>query len=589
MLYRSASERYECVVLAMNARTTAAEQVMSKSRLLAVLIVFVCAAVVAVYWPVLYAQTISFDDTQYLVENVLVKNPGWPSAWRFISEVLKPSTVEGYYQPLSMISLMLDYSIGGREDNLLPFHRTSLVLHTANTAMIIVLLYLLFGQVWIAAAVGLLFGLHPMTVEPVPWVGERKTLLAAFFALWSLVLYIRYAEKNTWKLYIGCLILYLLALVSKPTSVPLPALMLLLDFWPLKKLKWRRVSEKIPFFVIGGIFAIITYISQTRTAGSISPGRAGLWRITLIVCHNIIFYLYKIIWPVNLSSHYPFPEPLSLSQSAVLAGVIGTCILVSLLIVSLRRTRAAFTGWLLFFVAILPTLGVVGFTNVIASDKFVYLPSIGLLMILAAFLGWLCRIANVRKSAIGCVMIFIIVLIVACAEAVAVRSYLVYWRDSVAYFQRMVSIQPRLYLAHYNLGVPYGKLGRYAEAIDSYKQAIRLKPDYAEAHNNLGAIYGKLNRYDEAIDSYKQAVKIKPAAVTYNNLGAIYTKLGRYTEAIGAYKQAIKVKPNYAEAHFCLSLTYILNGDKASALKEYEILKTLDAVMAGKLFDLFNK
>jgi len=583
-------KRYEYELLPMNARITTENRAMSKNWFLAVLIVFVCAAVIGVYWPVLHAQTISFDDTQYLVENELVKNPGWSSAQRFIWEVLEPSTVKGYYQPLSMLSLMLDYSLGGREENLLPFHRTSLALHVANTALIIVILYMLFGQPLIAAAVGLLFGLHPMTVESIPWVGERKTLLAAFFALWCLILYIRYARKNTKKLYVGCLVFYLLALLSKPTSVPLPAVMLLLDFWPLRKLKWKSVSEKIPFFVLAGIFAIITYISQTRAAASISPGQAGLGRITLVLCHNIIFYLYKIVWPVNLSSHYPFPEPLNLSQPTVLAGVIGTCILIPLLTVSLRRTRAAFTGWLIFFVAIFPALGVVGFTNVIAADRFVYLPSIGLLMILASFLGWFCNAANIGKPAVRYAAILIVVLAAACAEAAAVRGYLVYWRDSIGYFQNMVSKQPDVFLAYYNLGVPYGKLGRWHEAIDAYKQAIKINPDYAEAHNNLGAAYGKLGRWPEAADAYKQAIRINPdSAKAYNNLGAAYSNLKRWPEAIDAYKQAIKIKPDYAEAHFCLGLTYLLNGNKDSALAEYKILKNLDAQMAQKMSNLINK
>jgi Tfp pilus assembly protein PilF len=563
---------------------------MSQTPVLAVLIVFVCAAVIGVYWPVLYAQTISFDDTQYLVENELVKNPGLSSAQRFISEVLEPSTVKGYYQPLSMISLMLDYSLGGREENLLPFHRTSLALHAANVALIIVILYMLFGQPWIAAAVGLLFGLHPMTVEPVSWVGERKTLLAAFFALWCLILYIRYAKKNTKKLYIACLVFYLLALLSKPTSVLLPAVMLLLDFWPLKKLKWKSISEKIPFFVLGGIFAVITYISQTRTAASISPGEAGLGRITLVLCHNIIFYLYKIVWPVNLSSHYPFPQPLNLSQPMVLAGVIGTCILIPLLLVSLRWTRAAFTGWLVFFAAIFPAMGVVGFTNVIASDKFAYLPSIGLLMILASFLGWFCKAADIGKPAVKYIAILIIVLAAACGEAAAVRGYLVYWRDSIGYFQHMVSEQPDLYLAYYNLGVPYGKLGRWPEAIEAYKQAIKINQNYAEAYNNLGAAYGKLGRGTEAIDAYKQAVRINPdSARAYNNLGAACSNLKRWPEAIDAYKQAIRIKPDFAEAHLCLGLTYLLSGNKDSAREEYKILETLDAQMAKKISDLINK
>ena len=192
--------------------------------------------------------------------------------------------------------------------------------------------------------------------------------------------------RSTWGFYIACFFFYLLALMSKPTSTPLPVLMLLLDFWPLKRLKWQSFLEKIPFFILGGIFAVITYISQTRTAVTISPVKMGIGRVFFTLCHNIIFYLYKIIWPVNLSSHYPFPDPLNLSQPMVLAGVIGTCILIPLLLISLRWTRAAFTGWLFFFVAILPTMQIIGFSNVIASDKFAYLPSFGLLMILASFL-----------------------------------------------------------------------------------------------------------------------------------------------------------------------------------------------------------
>ena len=164
-------------------------QKMSKSqkRLLAGLIIVVCLAVAAVYRPAISAKALCFDDYRYFVDNPLVRNPSLESAWKFLSEVLRPSTVGGYYQPLTMISLMLDYALVGPTDDISQFHRTSLALHVANTALIIVLLYLLFDRAWIAAAVGLLFGMHPLTVEPIPWIGERKTLLAAFFALWSLV------------------------------------------------------------------------------------------------------------------------------------------------------------------------------------------------------------------------------------------------------------------------------------------------------------------------------------------------------------------------------------------------------------------
>ena len=160
----------------------------SQTKLIITLIVIVCALVAVTHWPALSAKAAFFDDDQYLLDNILVQNPGWRSAKRFLSEVLEPTTVEGYYQPLAMISLMTDYKAGGRENYFMPFHRTSLMLHIANTALAILLLYLLFGHIWSAAAIGLLFGLHPMVIEPIAWIGERKTLLAAFFALWSLIL-----------------------------------------------------------------------------------------------------------------------------------------------------------------------------------------------------------------------------------------------------------------------------------------------------------------------------------------------------------------------------------------------------------------
>ncbi len=526
---------------------------MSKTVLLGILILAVCTAVVIVHWPALSAQALSFDDNQYLADNELVKSPSLASAWLFLSQVLEPSTVGGYYQPLAMISLMLDYSIGGRVDNLMPFHRTSLALHAANTALIILLLYLLFGQAWIAAAVGLLFGLHPMTVEPIPWVGERKTLLAAFFALWCLILYVRYAEKKNSRLYIGCFILYLLALMSKPTSTPLPLLMLLLDFWPLKQFKWRSLFEKIPFFALGGISAIITYISQTGTAASKPPIVIG--RILFTICHDIVFYLYKIVWPANLSSHYPFPDPLNLSQPMVLAGVIGTCTLIPLLIISLRWTRAAFTGWLFFFLAILPTMQIVGFSNVIASDKFAYLPSVGLLMILTSLLIWFCSTVNSQKPVLRYAAVIVTVLAAGSAQSVVVRNYLVHWRNSVGLYEYMISLAPKAPSLHNGLGVALQSEGRLDEAIAEYRQSLKFGGDFSDTYYNIGNALRDQGKLDEAIVCYRQVLKIYPYDIDiYNNLGIIFQSQGRLEEAAGCFSKILQIKPDNAKAHYNLGM-----------------------------------
>jgi tetratricopeptide (TPR) repeat protein len=441
-----------------------------------------------------------------------------------------------------------------------------------------------------------------MTVEPIPWVGERKTLLAAFFALWSLVFYVRYTQKSNRTFYFISLAAYFFAVMSKPTSTPLPAVMLLMDYWPLKRLKVRTVLEKLPFFALGVIFVFITYVSQNRTAGTGSPAESGIERIVLILCHNIIFYLYKIIWPVNLSSHYPFPEPLNLSQPMVLAGVIGTFILISLLAFSLRRTRAALTGWLIFFVAILPTMQIVGFSNVIASDKYAYLPSLGLLMTLASFLGWLC--IRIRRPLTGYAVIITTILILTFAESAATRRYLTFWQDSLTLAQRMlklapnsagvnahlgfvlnsqgrqaeavehlqkaISLDPTTAVAYYNLGVALEQQKKPEEALRYYRQALEVVPRFAAADYNIANIFKSQNKFDDAAAYYRLAIQAKPTYVdAHNNLGNILRSQGKLDEAISHFHEALRFKPKSAEIHYNLAITLQRQGKLEEAAKHY--------------------
>ena len=542
-------------------------------KLLVILSAVVCIAVLGAHWRALSAQAITFDDNQYFTENPLVQNPSPASARRFLSEVLKPSTVDGYYQPLTMISLMFDYALGGRENNLLPVHRTSLILHIINTALVIIFIYLLFGVPWTAAAAGLLFGLHPMTVETIAWVGERKTLLAAFFALWSLIFYVRFSRKYSLKFYFGCLAAYILALMSKPTSVPLPMLMVLLDYWPLRRLSWRTIIEKIPLFVIGGIFAIITVISQKSTAALVTPGGYDLQRIVLILCHNIIFYPAKMLCSVNLSSNYIFPEPMNLSNPAVLFGVMGTCVLIPLLLISLRWTRGAVTGWLFFFIAILPTMQILRFSNVIASDKFAYLPAAGLLAALAAFLGWFCNAGGAGKYNKRCLATVLVVLILGGAEATATVKYLGDWRNTISLYEHMLSLTPNSPSLHFDIANALVEQGRTEESISHYRRALAIEletpesvpPDfYITAHFNLantlksiGKAEEAIYHYNQAIGYYRRAILVQPnkqkipvkLARVLTNLANLYSEQGKSQEAIKYCREAIQFNPNSAIAY----------------------------------------
>jgi len=575
-------------------------------------IVLVCAGVTIVHFPALSAKAISVDDRQYLMDNILVRRPGWNSGWTFVREVWKPSTVRGYYQPLSMISLMLDYAMGGREDNPKVFHCTSLALHVANTALIVILIYLLFGNPIVAAMCGLLFGLHPMTVEPIPWISERKTLLAALFSFMSLVFYVRYARARSLLCYPASLLALIFALMSKPTSTLLPVGMILLDYYPLKRLKWRTVLEKIPFFLIAGVSAIITFYSQRATIGVRMPTKDPILRIPLVVCHNIIFYLHKIFFPVNITSHYPPPGVISLSQGAILAGVIGTIVLLAGLVVSLRWTRAAATGWAFFFVVIFPTIGVIGFTHSLTSDKFAYLPGVGILIVIAALLHWAWNVRKAREG--GSALragICAAVLALAAVEGLAVRRYLPHWRDTETLYRYMLAHAPnsawvRMDLAceltdqgrtdeaiellrealqikpsgqiHHNLGMALADKGQMDEAISHYEEAlilyqnrpIRLNPEVAAVHNSLATALRKKGRFDEALQNYREAIRINPYAdQAYHNLGTTFLILGRPDDAVASYKKAIELQPEHHYAYHGVAVGLTHKGEISEAISYY--------------------
>ncbi len=506
----------------------------------------VCIATVTAHWPALSCRALSLDDSEYIIGNPLVENPGWSSVNRIVAEVTKPSTVAGSYIPLTMLSQMLDYAMGGRMNNLRPFHRTSLILHVANTALVILLMYEIFGGIWPAAIAGLLFGIHPLTVGRITWVADRKTALGAFFALWCLLLYVRYTHKQfRWRLGVS-LLMYALSLLSKPSGLPLPAVMLLLDYWPLGRLNWRAIREKALFFTVGAASFIISYISFEHTAPIVSMSQTGFSKIPLIVCYNIIFYLYKIIWPVNLTVFYPFPKPMSLSHPMVLTGVVGSCALITALLISWRWTRAFVTGWLIFFAAIFPTMGVIGFTDAIAGDRFLYLPSVGYLLILSWILNKVWDSEQVKDLLRPRRIITLAaVAIVSVLEITGTRAYLVYWRDTETHRKYVSKLAPDSAQIHEFAGLALVKEGKNEEAEYHFKEAVRLESRYYRPYVNLGVMLAQRGELDEAIKHFKMALLLKPDNdEAHHNLGhALYSK-GDIDGAIKHYRESIRLVPD---------------------------------------------
>ncbi len=573
----------------------------SRPLVLIAVLVLVAGVTATVHWPVLSAQALSLDDAQFLTENELIQNPGWESAQRFFGEVLEPSTVGGYYLPLAMNSLMLDYALGGRPDDLTVFHRTSLILHVLNTCLVVVLLWLLFGNLWVGALIGMLFGAHPLTVEPMIWVGERKTLLATLFAFVGLVLYVRHVGGRGRRYLVGAVVAYALSLLSKPTATALPLLLVLLDVWPLRRFGRPALLEKIPFLVVGAVSAAITLISHSRSAELGLAEDPSPIQVVLMASRNLVFYLGKIVWPGELSSYYYIAEPLRIGDPAVLAGVIGVVVLGAAAALTFRRTPALFVGLGIFALGLAPTLGFVRYSWVLVSDKYVYFPVVGLLILLAwGLVGLLRRSPGWMRVVLGLVVVVLVV-----GEARGVRAYQEKWSDSETLFRHMVETAPQAARAHDMYGNVLLEQGRTEEAVAEYERAAALDPGYSSAWSNLGTVrfaagdlpgamvlwrravaadersadaltnlaigLARRGEMEAAIDTFGVALRLKPKhPYALNNLGMELYRLGRVGEATALFARAVKHKTNYADARVNLGIALSAQGRPREAVAQFQ-------------------
>jgi len=544
--------------------------------------------IIAAHWPVLSAQALAFDDGEFLTRNPLVQDPSMASAKRFVTEVLEPSTVHGYYIPLTMISLMLDHAAGGRPDDLRQFHRTNLVLHVITTIGVAMLLHLLFGNAWAAALLGALYGVHPLAVEPVAWIAERKTVLATCFAVWALVLYVGYVRKTGRALYLVALSLTFLSLAAKPTAVTLPLLMLLLDYWPLRRLEPRRVFEKIPHFLLAAASAVITIVSNARTANLTLPTDASAAPLLLKIPHNLFFYAEKILWPADLTPYYPLPEPFALANPEVTIGVIATASAAALLLVSLRWTHAVACGAAFCLVALLPTLGIIGYSWINVSDKYLYFPMIGLLLPPAALLSWLkIRAEASPRSAAGMAVVLAVLLAAVPAAAVGTRRALSKWRDSETLYSYMIALAPRAGVLKYSLASTLLEQGRLEEALTNFRASATLSPGMPDVHIGEANALLRMGRTHEAISPLNRALQINPdSAIAHNSLGMALAALGALDEAAAHHQDAVRITPDYFDARINLGAVRLKQNRLSEAEEQFRIALEIDSRAPAALVNL---
>jgi len=549
-------------------------------------------------------DSVSYDDNDYVYANPHVLNGLTRDGivWAFTTPNI------GNWLPLTWLSFMLDCQFFGANPGWM--HLMNLILHLANTLLLFAVLRKMTGALWPSAFVAAAFAIHPMHVESVAWITERKDVLSTLFLLLTLAAYTSYVRRRGLVRYVLTVLLFALGLLAKPMLVTLPVLLLLLDYWPLERIRGQRtedrkqktegvfqklstgqlIIEKVPFFALSAVSSVITFLAQ-RSSGAVTGIDALPFgnRIANVFL-SYARYIGKMFWPQNLAVFYPFNTDRFAFWQVVMCVLL--LLVISIFVIRLgQKQRYLPVGWFWFVVTLIPVIGLVQNGVQSYADRYTYISYIGLFIMIAWGLPELLSKWPQRKIALGLSMVIVLATLGICAH-----QQVSFWNNSFTLSSHAIEVTQNNYVAYNSRGAACNSIGRYQEAIEDYKQAIRINPDYAEAHYNLGVAYGELGRNQEAIDSFKQAIRIKQAArfniglaEAHYNLGIIYGKLGRDQEAIESFKQAIKIKPDYVEAHCILGAAYLEIGDKEAALEEYKILKTLDAEKANELFKLINK
>lgn len=542
-------------------------------------------AVAAAYVPVLGNGFISLDDPGYVVEN--------PAARRGLSlETMRwafTTTAQTNWHPLTWLSHLTDVTLFG----LAPWghHLTSLALHAANAALLAALLATLTGRWWPSWLAAALFGLHPLRVESVAWIAERKDVLSGLFFMLTLLAWARYvradrtraARAGRW--YVLSLALLALGLMAKPMLVTLPGVLLLLDWWPLGRLApaggnperppWRRlarcVAEKAPFFLLAGVSAAVTWEVQSaesmvRTAGAY-PLAACLKNAAI----SATSYLRLAVWPSGLA----FPRAFPAQGQPAAAVVCSLALLAALTAASWRwRRRWPFLllGWCWYLVTILPVSGVVQLADQGLADRYTYLPLIGP----AAALAFALLPDRSDRRRARTALAAIIALALVALGAGTFRQALL-WRDELSLFSQAVEADGGNWLARYNRGVALGRRGRWPEAEAEYRAVIELAPASWLAYVNLGCLLADRGETGEALRLFDASLRLNPGSIPARfNRANLLARSGRAREAAGEYQEVLRRDPRYAPAHLNLGNLFYDSGDRARAAEQYREALLLD-------------
>jgi tetratricopeptide (TPR) repeat protein len=527
-----------------------------------------------VFWPVLRNGFVGYDDDEYVTRNPRV-NTGLTRenvTWAFTA------AHSNNWHPLTWMSHQLDSSLFG----LAPagHHAVNLLFHAANTVLLFLWLSGMTNAPGRSAFVALIFGLHPLHVESVAWIAERKDVLSAFFALLALLAYTQYARKPGAGRYLAVAALLALGLMAKPMLVTLPVLLLVLDWWPLGR--GPRIIEKLPLFMLSGLCGAATLWAQ-RQGGAVADvgGLPPAMRLANAAV-SYVRYLWKMVWPVDLAVFYPFPFrgiPAWMVAASVVA-LVG----ISALVFAARRERPWLAaGWCWYVVTLLPVIGIVQVGMQSMADRYMYVPMIGPLIAIvweSARLNWPVATAAAVLVAIGC--------------GILSWRQIPVWKDGLTLFSHALAVTGDNFVAHDNLGVELDRRGRAEEALAHYRETLRIKPGDRNGESNLSqASFAKGERLfnegksDEAFASFEESLRFRPSsALAHAYLGQILLQRRELGPATARFRTALQMDPKLVRAHVGLGVALAQAGQDVEARRSFEQAVRYDPSNIEARFDL---
>jgi tetratricopeptide (TPR) repeat protein len=545
-------------------------------------VVLVWALILTFFFPVLRFPFVNWDDPRTVLENPhILSLDGASLRWMFTH------FYEGFFTPLTMLSLSWDHRVGGLDPGV--YHRTNLFLHMLNALWVFLLSRRILERAGEAAYRGLggfsapvlaafltclLFALHPLHVEPVAWVTGRKDLLCAFFYLSSLWMYLDHAEAvaTGGRRYVASLALFAASLLSKPMAVSLPFVLLLLDAWPLRRLSTdlRHVlGEKVPFFAMAAAAGTVAILSEAELGAMAGLADVPLDLRIMNAFHSIAFYLGKTLWPTGLSALYPLAGAKPFSAVHVLSAL--SVLAVTLVLFAARRRLPGFAAaWAFYLATLAPVLGVVQVGGHAAADRYTYLPLWGPFLVLSH--GAVLLLGFRRKTAL-------VVLLASLAVMTArTRVQVGLWGDSVTLWENAVRTGSDVSaIADSNLGDAYRERGRWSEAIRSYERSIELDPGRVNPYNGMASAYFLLGRTGEAERLLRRAVVVDPkSALAHYNLGYVLAQEGRTEPAIAETREALRIDPGFAQAYNNLGVLLGRSGREGEARDAFRMAVALD-------------